>query len=79
MLERYPTLDFDGLAKSADAGAFDRLLEKTGQGITEWAGLLKGDAALRAIDENPFVKTSVVATLGDGLRNVVKELKLSGA
>jgi hypothetical protein len=76
MLERYPILSFDTLAQSTDAAAFERSLAGTRQGIAEWTSLLKGDPALVAIDENPFVQTNVVAVYSDALRSIAGELKI---
>ncbi len=76
VLERYPNLDFTGLAGAADQAAYDRSLTQTRQGIAGWARLLTGDTALHAIDENPFVSTNVVDTLGESLKSIAGELKL---
>ena len=77
VLDRYPDLDFAGLAGAADQAAYDRSLAQTRQGIASWARLLKGDPALRAIDENPFVNANVISTLGDSLKSIAGELKLA--
>jgi hypothetical protein len=78
-LERYPILDVDTLSKSIDEPSFDLTLAEIRQRFGAWNHVLKDDPLLRAIDENPFVKTNVVATYGDGLRGVASELQLSAA
>jgi hypothetical protein len=76
VLDRFPKLDFDTLAQSADAATFDRNLATARTSITEWQRLLGRDPALRAIDENPFTATDIAATLGDALARISGELKV---
>jgi hypothetical protein len=76
VLDRFPKLDFDSLARSTDAAAFDRAFATTKAGIAQWRQALERDPALRAIDENPFSPTQVVSTLGDALTRIAGELKV---
>jgi hypothetical protein len=76
VLDRFPKLDFDSLARSTDAAAFDRTFATTKAGIAQWRQALERDPALRAIDENPFSPTQVVSTLGDALTRIAGELKV---
>jgi hypothetical protein len=76
MLDRFPKLDFDSLAKAADAAAFDRSFAATKAGITQWRQMLERDPALKAIDENPFVDLDIVATYGDALGKIAGDLKV---
>jgi hypothetical protein len=76
MLDRYPQLDFDSLARATDAATFDRSFATTKSGITQWMQMLQRDPALRAIDENPFVELDVAATFGDALGKIAGELKI---
>jgi hypothetical protein len=75
-LDRYPKLDFSGLAGATDQAAYDRTLEQTRARVAQWRRLLDQDPALRAIDENPFVNTNVVRTFGDALDRIAGELKV---
>ncbi len=76
VLDRFPKLDFDSLARATDAAAFDRSFATTKAGIAQWRQALERDPALRAIDENPFAPTQVVSTLGDALTRIAGELKV---
>ena len=76
LLDRYPKLDFDSLAKATDAAAFDRSFAAAKAGITQWRQMLERDPALKAIDENPFVDLDIVATYNDALSRIAGELKV---
>jgi hypothetical protein len=76
VLDRFPKLDFDSLAKASDAAAFDRSFAATKAGITQWQQMLKADPALKALDENPFVDLDIVSTFGDALGKIAGELKV---
>jgi hypothetical protein len=76
-LDKYPRLDLASLAGANDPVDFGSRLEKTRGTVAEWRKLLAADAALRAMDENPFgVDVSIVDTYGDALDSIATELKL---
>jgi hypothetical protein len=79
MLERYPDLDLNTLAKSTDQASFDRTFAQTRRVFDSWTRIIKDDPALHAIDENPFVKINLVSTYSEALRGVASQLQLSAA
>ena len=77
VLDRYPKLDFSSLTGAADQPAFDRALEQTRRGVADLKSVLAQDAALSAIDKNPFIKTNIVTTFDNALGRIAGQLNLA--
>ena len=80
LVSQFPDLDLSKLvdaAKSNNRSAYEQTLAQTGREIQEVQKMLADGPLLATIDENPFVKTSVHATVNVALQRIAKQLNLS--
>jgi hypothetical protein len=80
LMSQFPDLDLSKLeaaARSSDRAAYEQTLIRTAEEIQGVQTLLADGPLLATIDENPFIKTTVHATVNRALERITKELKLS--
>ena len=79
VMGKFPDLDLTKLvdaARANDQEAYQQVLQQTGREVREVRDLLANGPLLSTIDENPFFKTSVHATVTGVLDEIVSELGL---
>ena len=79
VMDKFPDLDLKYLvadAKAEDQEAYEKTLGKTAREIRQTRELLSNGPLLSTIDENPFVKTTVHATINKVLNEIVDELDI---
>ncbi len=77
VMQKFPDLDLTKLvaaARANDRAAYDQTLEQTAREVNQVHDLLARGPLLSTIDENPFVNTSVHATVNNALNSIVAEL-----
>lgn len=79
VMDKFPDLDLEPLAAAAraeDVEAYEKTLGQTSKEIRQVRELLSNGPLLSTIDENPFITTTVHATINGVLDEIVDELDI---